>query len=697
MDSPKPAKRPLSNTLHGVTWTDEYAWFRDKESPELIAHLEAENAYTAHWMGPLEALQQQLYEEIVGRIQQDDLTVPSKEGDFYYYSRTEAGKQYSIYCRKKSSLQAPEQVYLDSNLLAKDLQYFRIGVLETSPDQTLLAYSTDTDGDEDYTIHIKNLEDGTLFPDQIPKTYYAVEWAQDNRTLYYNVLDEAKRPYRVYRHTLATASSEDLLVYEESDPRFTLHISKTRSKRFLLLESSSPNTTEIRLLDARQPLAEAKIFRERQPEIEYSLTHQEEHIFLRINDRGRNFRLVRCSADNWSEDTWVEILPHRSDVFLESVTAFHNYLIVVERQDGLRRFRYQQPGSSTWQSIDFDEPAYATGLTGNTDYEAVALRYHFSSPVTPPSIFDFEFSSGKKELLKRNEVLGDFHPARYAVHRIPVRAADGTEIPLITLRLRELDPSKPHPTLLFGYGSYGVNTDASFSSPRFSLVDRGFIYAIAQVRGGAEMGQPWHDAGKMQYKRNTFTDFIACAEYLISNGDTTPAQLAIEGGSAGGLLVGACVTMRPDLYGAVLAHVPFVDVLNTMLDPSLPLTVGEYEEWGNPEDKPFFDYIRSYSPYDNTRPAHYPQMLLTAGLNDPRVSYWEPAKWAARLRDVNLAPTRICLKVNMGAGHFGASGRYDRFKEFAFYFAWLLDAFQMTNVSPAPAKTLIHSAQDAGI
>jgi oligopeptidase B len=678
MDSPKPAKRPLSTTLHGVTWTDEYAWFREKENPELLAHLKAENEYTAALMQPLEPLQQTLFEEIVGRIQQTDLSVPTKEGNYFYYSRTQEGKQYPFYCRKKGSLDAPEELYLDANALAEGLEYFRIGVLETSPDQRLLAYSTDSDGDEDYTIQIQNLEDGTLYPDRIPKTYYAVEWAQDNQTLFYNVLNEAKRPHRVYRHALNSDSSTDELVYEEEDPRFTLNVSKSRSKRFLLLESTSPNTSEIRLLDARNPLSEARIFRERQTEIEYSLTHQEEHLFLRINDRGRNFRLVRCPVDNWGEEHWVEILPHRSDVYLEAVTAFHNYLIVVERENGLRRFRYQQPGSSTWESIEFEEKAYAAGLTGNLDYEAVTLRYQYSSPITPPSVYDFHFATRQHELLKRNEVLGGYDPQRYAVDSLLVRAADGTQVPLITLRLRGLDPSRPHPTLLYGYGSYGVKTDASFSSPRFSLVDRGFIYAIAQVRGGAEMGQPWHDAGKMQYKRNTFTDFIACAEHLIASGDTTPAQLAIEGGSAGGLLVGACVTMRPDLYGAVLAHVPFVDVLNTMLDPSLPLTVGEYEEWGNPEDKPFFDYIRSYSPYDNTRPAHYPQMLLTAGLNDPRVSYWEPAKWAARLRDVNLAPTRITLKVNMGAGHFGASGRYDRFKEFAFYFAWLLQAFGMT-------------------
>lgn len=670
-------KGPVQHTLHGLTWVDDYAWFREKENPELIAHLEAENAHTAAAMRDTAGLQKQIYDEILSRIQQTDLSVPVQDGPYFYYTRTEEGKQYPIYCRKHLSLDAPEEVYLDSNELAAGQDYFRVGILEASPTHHLLAYSTDLEGDEDYHIRIKDLKTGRLLPDTIERTYDSLAWAASNQTFFYNVLDEARRPYRVLRHHLGQPAASDEIVFEETDERFRLDVYTTRSKHFLVVESESSTTTEIHLAESSAPVAEFKVFRPRQQDIEYSLTHQDNWLYVRINDRGRNFRLIRAAVENWQESDWEEIIPHRPDVYLESVTALENYLIVTERSGGLRRFRYLPASGGEWQTIQFQQAAYAVGLTGNLDYHATTLRYQFQSPVTPPSIFDYHFETQEHELKKRTPVPGDFNPENYTVTRTEVSSYDCASIPLILIRRRDLDPAQPHPLVLYGYGAYGANSDATFSTSRLSLLDRGVIYAIAQVRGGAEMGQPWHDAGRMLHKRNSFLDFIACAEALLAQGQTTKPQLIIEGGSAGGLLVGAAVTMRPDLFGGVLAHVPFVDVVNTMLDASLPLTVGEYEEWGNPAEPHYFHAIREYSPYDNTRPAAYPPMLITAGLNDPRVSYWEPAKWVARLREHNQADTEILLKVNMGAGHFGASGRYDRILEIAFEYAWLLKTWRM--------------------
>jgi oligopeptidase B len=672
MHSVRVRKGPREYSLHNITWTDDYAWLREKENPELIAHLEAENAYTAAAMESTASLQKTLYDEILSRIQQTDLSVPVKQGPYFYYTRTEEGKQYPIYCRKHASLDSEEEVYLDSNDLASGQDYFRIGVLETSPNHKLLAYSTDVEGDEDYTIRIKDLSGATLHSDEIERTYDTLTWAADNQTFFYSVLDAARRPYRILRHRLGETAAQDQVILEETDERFRLDTYLTRSDQYILMESESSTTTEISIAPAANPDLGFQVFRPRQQDIEYALTHQGGWFYLRINDRGRNFRLVRTPVTNWSEEAWEEIIPHRPDIYLEGATAFEDYLIVTERSGGLRRFRYLKNGESEWRTIHFNEAAYAVGLSGNLEYAAKTLRYSYQSPVTPPSVFDFHFATETHELKKRTPIPGDFDPSRYVIERTTARSHDDAEIPLILVHRKDLDPAKPHPLLLYGYGAYGVNTDASFSTARFSLLDRGVIYAIAQVRGGAEMGQPWHDAGRMLHKRNSFLDFIAAAESLLAQGRTTKQQLIIEGGSAGGLLVGASVTMRPDLFGGVLAHVPFVDVVNTMLDASLPLTVGEYEEWGNPAEAQYFQAIREYSPYDNTNPAAYPPMLVTAGLNDPRVSYWEPAKWVARLREVNQHASEILLKVNMGAGHFGASGRYDRIHEIAFEYAWLL-------------------------
>ncbi len=670
-------KGPREHSLHSITWTDDYAWFTEKENPELLAHLEAENAHTAAAMASTAQQQKDIYDEILSRIEQTDLSVPVKHGPYLYYTRTEEGKQYPIYCRKHHTLEAAEEIFLDSNELAAGQDYFRIGVLETSPDHSLLAYSTDLEGDEDYTLRIKDLAAGILYPDRIECTYDSLAWAADNRTFYYNVLDAARRPYRIFRHTLGQEATVDELILEENDERFRVDIYKTRSSDYLILETGSSTTTELRICKADAPERSFEIFRPRQQDIEYSITHQGDWFYIRINDRGRNFRLIRTPVDNWAESAWEEVLPHRADHYLEHVTALKGYLIVTERVAGLRRFRYRKAGEEQWHSLEFGEAAYAVGLSGNRDFEDDTLRYVYQSPVTPPSVFDFHFETGEHELKKRTPVPGDFQPERYTVERTHAVSHDGVEVPVVLIHRQDLDRTRPHPLLLYGYGAYGANSDATFSTSRLSLLDRGVVYAIAQVRGGAEMGQPWHDEGRMKKKRNSFLDFIACAEMLKDRGWTTTPQLIIEGGSAGGLLVGGAITMRPELFGAVLAHVPFVDVLHTMLDASLPLTVGEYEEWGNPADPEHFFVMREYSPYDNTREAEYPPMLVTAGLNDPRVSYWEPAKWVARLREKNLKHSEILLKVNMGAGHFGASGRYDRIQEIAFEYAWLLKTWNL--------------------
>ena len=677
MQVPQAHKIPVERELHGTAWSDDYAWLREKSSAQVVAHLAAENAHTDAAMSATLDLQKRLYGEILSRIQQTDLSVPIKEGPYFYYSRTEEGKQYPIYCRKLAHLDAPEQINLDSNELAAGQDYFRVGVLESSPDHRLLAYSTDLEGDEDYTVRVKDLSTGRLLADRIERTYDSLAWAPDNRTFYYSVLDAARRPYRIFRHNLGEDSSADQLVFEENDERFRVDIYKTRSNRFFILESASATTTELRLCDANNPAAAFLVLRPRQQDIEYSITHQEDYFYIRINDRGRNFRLVRTSVSNWQESAWEEVLPHRADVFLESVTAFKDHLIVTERSGGLRRFRYRKFGEETWHGIEFGEAAYTVNLTGNLEYETGTLRYQFQSPLTPLSVFDFHFATGEKELKKRTEVPGDFDPSRYQVERITAASHDGTAVPFVLIYRRDLNREQTHPLLLYGYGAYGENCDANFNSARLSLIDRGVVFVIAQVRGGSEMGQPWHDAGRMLHKRNSFLDFIACAEQLIADGWTESPKLLIEGGSAGGLLVGAAVTMRPDLFGGVLAHVPFVDVVNTMLDASLPLTVGEYEEWGNPAEPSFFAAIREYSPYDNTREAAYPPILATGGLNDPRVSYWEPAKWVARLREKNRHSSEILLKINMGSGHFGASGRYDRIEEISFEYAWLLKTWNL--------------------
>lgn len=675
--APVAAGKPETVTLHGDCRVDEYGWLRERDNPEAIAYLEAENAYTTAMMADTEELQGQLYREMVGRIQETDLSAPYRKGDYLYYTRTEQGKQYPIYCRKKAEGDAPEEILLDGNKLASGYDYFRVGVFVPSPDQKVLAFSTDTDGDEEYALQFKNIETGELLPDRILRTYYSVAWAADNRTVFYNVLDEAKRPYKVFRHRLGSRPETDVEVFHEPDEKFTVDVVPTRSEAFILLNIESSTTSEVHYLSAWNAEGAFTVFKARENGVEYSLEHHSNWFCARINDKGRNFRLVAAPVEDTSAENWKELIAQRDDTLIESAEAFAEHLVVVQRQGGLRQYRIDGLKTGQTHMVAFPEPSYHTSPTANVEFRTNVLRFSYQSMVTPPTVYDYNMDDQTRVLIKQEPVLGGYDPANYVTERLEANAPDGVKVPMTVVYRKGLEKDGSTPTLLYGYGAYGINSEPRFSSSRLSLIDRGFLFAITQIRGGSELGKRWHDDGKMLKKWNTFTDFIACAEHLIREGYTSPGRLAIEGGSAGGLLMGAVVTQRPELFHAVMAHVPFVDVLNTMLDSSLPLTVGEYEEWGNPQDREYYDYIKSYSPYDNTRAQRYPHMLITAGLNDPRVAYWEPAKWTARLRAVKRDNNLLLLKTNMGAGHFGASGRYDRLKEIAFEYAFLLKAMGM--------------------
>ena len=667
---------PHEATLFGDTRTDNYSWLRDRADPATIAYLEAENAYHEKVMAPTKDLQARLYSEMLGRIKQTDASAPVKRGEYFYYQRTEEGKQYAIYCRKHGSLEAPEQILLDGNTLAEGKLYFRLGNFAVSPNHKLLAYSVDFAGDETYTIRVKGLDSGELLADEIPNTYYSLEWANDNATFFYTTLDAAKRPHQVFRHSVGQ-SGADPVVYHEPDQRFTVEVSKTLSQAFILIQIDSPLTSEVRCLDANQPLGEFKPVLPRVHEVEYDLTHRGDSFFIRTNDGAKTFRVVEAPVSDPSRANWKELIPGRPAVTIEQVLAFRDHLVAEERDRGLIKLRITPFEAGETHYVEFTDAAYKAELGANVEFDTPLLRFHYSSLVTPNSVFDYDRTSRVRRLVKQQEVLGGYDPSQYATERLRASAADGVEVPISLVYKRGFVRDGSAPMLLYGYGSYGISIDAEFRSDRLSLLDRGMVYAIAHIRGGADLGKTWHETGRMLTKKNTFTDFIACAEHLIANRYASSKRLAIMGGSAGGLLIGAVVNMRPALFTAAVATVPFVDALNTELDPTLPLTVGEWEEWGNPAEKPYYDYIKSYAPYENVTAQAYPNMLVTAGLNDPRVSYWEPAKWVAKLRALKRDSNLLLLKTNMGTGHFGASGRYEYLKETAFNYAFLLAALDV--------------------
>jgi oligopeptidase B len=663
---------PTPSTTLGETRIDNYFWLRDRKNPDTIQYLEAENEYTKAAMKHTDALQSKLYSEILGRIQQTDLSVPTKRDDYFYYTRTEEGKQYAIYCRKHGSLDAKEEVLLDGNKMAEGKKYFRVGNFVASPNHKLLAYSVDFEGDEAYTIHVLDLATGKLLADTIPNTYYSLEWASDNATFFYTVLDAAKRPYKVFRHTLG--GKRDALVCHETDERFNVELAKTRSRAYILINIDSSLTSEVRYLKADRPKDKFATLLPRIQETEYDVAHRGDSWFIRTNDGAKTFRLVEAPVKDPSRANWKEVMPARPDATIESVTAFKDDLVTEERDRGLNKIRVQNFSTGAVHYVEFNEPVYTASLGGSAEYDTKVLRFSYTSLVTPNSVFDYNMETRVRDLKKQQPVLGGYDPAKYQSERIYATAPDGVKVPISLVYKKGLVQNGKAPMLLYGYGAYGISMDPEFSSDRLSLLDRGFVYAIAHIRGGADLGKPWHEDGRILKKINTFTDFIACAEYLIAGKYTSADRLAIMGGSAGGLLMGAVTNMRPDLFAVVVAKVPFVDALNTMLDASLPLTVGEYEEWGNPNEKQYYDYIKSYAPYENVGAKEYPTMLITAGLNDPRVSYWEPAKWTAKLRAMKKDQHMLLLKTNMGSGHFGSSGRYEYIKETAFDYAFILNS-----------------------
>jgi oligopeptidase B len=666
--APVALRHPHPLELHGDHLQDDYFWLREREDPAVRAYLEAENAYAEALLAPTAALRETLYREMLGRIKQTDVSVPYRDGTYWYYARTEAGKQYGIYCRKLGSLNAPEQILLDLNQLAEGHPYLALGVLEVSDDGRLMAYSTDTTGYRQYTLVVRDLDSGVPVAGPIEKCG-SVAWAADNRTFFFTVEDAAKRFHRVWRQELGGAAE---LVHEEPDERFRLQVERTRSRRHILIQSDSHTTSEIRFLPAAAPRTRLRLLAARVPERELEAEHLGDGWLLRVNDRGPNFRIVQLAEEDFDPAHWVELLPHRDDVMVEAIEAFAGHWVAWERAAGLVKIRVTDRRSGKSEYVVLPEPVYEAGTGSNAEWDAESLRYEYESPVTPPSTYDYEVATGVSTLLKRREIPGGFDAARYGCERRSVAAADGTPIPISVVFRRDPAVPRPAPLLLTGYGSYGISFPVGFSSNRLSLLDRGVVVAIAHVRGGGELGKRWHDAGRMAAKMHSFTDFIAVAEVLVREGLTEPPRLAIEGGSAGGLLVGAATNLRPDLFGLVIAQVPFLDVINTMLDPSLPLTVGEYEEWGNPAVPEQYAWLRQYCPYTNLARRAYPTMLVRTSLNDSQVMFWEPAKYVARLRTLKSDPSPVLLVTNMGAGHGGASGRYDRLREVALDYAFLL-------------------------
>ncbi|GII96219.1 S9 family peptidase [Sinosporangium siamense] len=675
---PPVAKKVVSErTHHGDTVVDDYAWLTNKDDPETIVYLEAENAYTEKATAHLAELREAVFQEIKGRTLETDLSVPTRKGAWWYYSRTEEGKQYGIQCRvpaagedppliKEGTPPADERVILDGNELAGDSEFFSMGTSAISPDGRRLAYSTDLKGDERFTLRFKDLESGETLADEIPGVFYGGTWSADGSVFFYTVVDETWRPYRLFRHEIGTSAEQDVLVFEENDERFWVGIGLTRSERFLVLSAGSKITSEVRLLDAADPRGEFKIVRPRRTGVEYDVDHTGDRLLVLHNDGAENFELASAPIDD--PGTWTPLIAHREDTRLVDASAFESHFVVAFRREGLTGIRVV-PNEGEAYEIAFPEPIYTAFPAGNPEFRTKRLRLSYTSMVTPPSVYDYELATHELILLKRRPVLGGYEPSDYEQFREWATAEDGTRVPISIVRKK--GTAKPAPTLLYGYGSYESAIDPGFSVARLSLLDRGFVFAVAHVRGGGEMGRRWYDEGKLLKKKNTFTDFVACARHLREAGWS--AEIVARGGSAGGLLMGAVANLAPEMFTGIVAEVPFVDALNTILDPSLPLTVIEWDEWGNPlEHKDAYDYIKSYTPYENVDGRHYPPTLALSSLNDTRVLYHEPTKWIARLRDTAKGGPFL-LKTEMGAGHGGRSGRYDAWHEEAFTLSWIID------------------------
>ena len=666
---------PKELTIHGHTRVDNYYWLNERDNPEVVAYLEAENAYLQAVLKPTEAFQEKLYAEIVGRIKQTDLSVPYRSEGYHYYTRFEEGKDYPVYCRKKGSLEGAEEVLLDVNAMAEGHGYYSVTGLEVSPDNMLLSYGVDTVSRRKYTIRFKDLATGETLPDEIPVTTGSAAWAADNRTVFYTRIDDTTlRSHKIFRHVLGTPVADDVLVHEETDETFACDVFGTKSKKFLFIVSGSTLSTEYRFIPADKPLAVFKVFQPRERDLEYDVEHYRDKFYIRTNLGARNFRLMTAALDRTGKADWVELVPHRDDVLLENFVIFKGALVLQERRNGLVRMRVMPWDRKVPEhDLDFGEETYAARIAMNPEFDTEWLRFGYTSLTTPQSTFDYNMVTREKKLLKQEEVLGGFDAANYHAERHYATARDGVKVPVSLVYRKGLERNGANPCLLYAYGSYGSSTDAGFSSARLSLLDRGVVYAIAHIRGGQEMGRAWYEDGKLLKKKNTFTDFIDCAEYLVAEKFTDPGRLFANGGSAGGLLMGAVVNMRPDLFKGVVAGVPFVDVITTMLDTSIPLTTGEFDEWGNPQAKEYYDYMLSYSPYDQVEAKAYPALLVTTGLHDSQVQYFEPAKWVAKLRVLKTDRNPLLLWTNMEGGHGGVSGRFRRLRQTAMEYAFMLD------------------------
>jgi oligopeptidase B len=672
--APKPPmaeKKPKTTNIHGETLVDDYFWLREKSNPAVISYLESENAHTTEVMKPTEAFQDALYKELLGRIKQTDTQVPYRQDGYFYYSRTVEGQQYPIYARRKGSMTAAEEITLDLNEMAKGHPYTGLGAYNVSDDANLLAYSMDHDGHRDYTLHIRDLRTGKELPDQLGVVVYAF-WATDNKTLFYGREDSAKRPYQLWRHNVGDPAEKDVLVAEEKDELYRLYAGRTRSREYVLVSSSSSDTNEFSYIPTSNPTASPKLISAREKGHEYSVDQHGDKFYILTNDKGRNFRLASAPISNPAKANWTEVIAHRPAVMLEDIDIFKDFYVLSERENGLPKLRLTDFKSGKAHYLEFPEPVYSAGVSTNREFDTQKLRYSYNSFTTPPSTYDYDVAGHKSELLKRQEVLGNFDPANYKSERIYAIATDGTKVPISLVYKKGVKLDGTAPLWLTAYGSYGIPSNVGFSSNRLSMLDRGVVYALAHIRGGGDLGKPWYDDGKLMKKKNTFTDFVDSADYLVKQKYTSKDRLVISGGSAGGLLMGAVENMRPDLFKAVVSYVPFVDVINTMLDKSLPLTVQEFLEWGNPEIKEDYVYMKSYSPYDNIVAKDYPNTLVRVSLNDSQVPYWEGAKYVAKLRALKTDKNYLLLKANMGAGHGGASGRYDALKDVAFDYAFML-------------------------
>jgi oligopeptidase B len=666
-------RRPHPITQHGGTRIDDYFWMRERDNPEVIALLEAENAYADAVMAHTQALQAQLFHEMKRRIKEQDASAPAKDGNYYYYTREEEGRQYPIHCRKLGKLDAPEEVLLDENALAEGHDYFRVGNFEVSPDHRRLAYAIDTDGSETYVLHIKDLQTGEVLPERIPNTYYGLAWANDNRTLFYITLDEAKRPHKVWRHVIGDDPSNDFELLHEPDVQLYAVLGKSSSKEYIIATLQAYDNGEVHVLRADQPAGNFAVLQPRQKGVEYSADHAGDHFYILTNEDAQNFKLMAAPASDPSRENWREVLPNRPHVSLEMQMHFKEHLVRFEREGGMRRIRICNHDGGNEREVTMPEPAFAVWPVDNHEFDTHVLRFAYQSMITPVQVVDYDMRDGTWTVRKAQEIPSGYDKSQYVTERIEALTQDGKCVPISLAYKKGVLRDGSAPLILYGYGAYGASIEPWFNTRHLSLLDRGVIFARAHIRGGAEMGRSWYDDGRLLHKCNSFTDFIICAEHLIAQGYTSPARLGAWGASAGGLLMGAITNMRPDLFKAVLAEVPFVDVITTMNDASIPLTAMEWDQWGNPEDKAYFDYMLSYSPYDNVDAKAYPNILATAGLNDPRVQYWEPMKWVAKLRACKTDDNWLMLKTNMGAGHGGASGRFDSLIEEAFQYAFFLD------------------------